>query len=136
MYVISQLVGKNANGSDLNFTGEYVEGNGVTPYIVDFAGRTLYTFKKDAKNTNNFTAPDFSNDGVWPIFNMESDKIPSILSAADFGEIDVHGRMQTTYKGWPLYYYGQDKTRGDNYGINFPAAGVWPVANVNTVEAM
>ncbi len=53
----------------------------------------------------------------------------------DFGKIDVYGRTQLTYKGWPLYYFGQDSVRGDNKGISFPAPGVWPIANENTPVA-
>tara|TARA_R110002050_G_scaffold300553_1_gene470483 strand:- start:3482 stop:3679 length:198 start_codon:yes stop_codon:yes gene_type:complete len=61
--------------------------------------------------------------------------IPSILEVGDFGSIEVYGRTQITYKGWPLYYFGQDSSRGDNKGVSFPAAGVWPIANVNTTLA-
>ncbi len=64
-----------------------------------------------------------------------NDKIPSILKASDFGTIDVHGKTQLTYKGWPLYYFGQDSQRGDNKGISVPAPGIWPIANTNTVVA-
>lgn len=40
-----------------------------------------------------------------------------------------------TYKGWPLYYFGQDEARGDNYGVGFPAAGIWPIVNPDTEVA-
>ena len=44
------------------------------------------------------------------------------------GSIEVFGRVQLTYNGWPLYYFGQDgQTRGFNKGISFPTPGVWPV---------
>ncbi|MCK5440522.1 MAG: hypothetical protein KAJ23_01400 [Maribacter sp.] len=128
MYVRTQLVGHDGK----NYLGDYTEGDGTTFYITDIEGRTLYGFIADTKDTNNYTNPDFSNDAVWPIFEMELDKIPSILDAADFGSIDVFGRTQITYKGWPLYYFGQDEARGDNKGISFPAPGVWPILNVDT----
>lgn len=131
MYAKAQLKGHDGN----NYTSNYAAGSEETSYIVDIEGRTLYTFKKDKNNTNNFTASDFSNNAVWPIAEITLDKIPSILNNGDFGTIDVFGRTQLTYKGWPLYYFGQDTQRGDNKGISFPAPGVWPIANVDTVVA-
>src|SRR5690606_29201771 len=89
----------------------------------------------DAYNQNNFTNEDFSNDGVWPIFHVDIDALPSTINAADFGEIDVHGRTQLTYKGNPLYYFGADAARGENKGVSFPVPGVWPVAGPQTPVA-
>jgi predicted lipoprotein with Yx(FWY)xxD motif len=43
--------------------------------------------------------------------------------------IDVFGRKQLTYKGWPLYYYGTDAgVMGSNKGVSVPVPGRWPVA--------
>jgi len=131
MYVTAQLIGHDGK----NYKSDYTEGEGNTFYITDIDGNTLYAFSKDAKDTNNFTAEDFSNNGVWPIVEITLDKIPSILNAADFGTIDVFGKTQLTYKGWPLYYFGQDTERGDNKGISYPAPGVWPVVNAETTAA-
>ncbi|WP_166964571.1 hypothetical protein [Yeosuana marina] len=131
MYVYSQLVGHDGN----NYMSDYTVGEGETGYIVDIDGRTLYTFSHDSNGVNTFTAPDFSNNGVWPIAEITLDKIPTILNSDDFGTIDVYGRTQLTYKGWPLYYFGQDTERGDNKGVSFPSPGVWPIANVNTAVA-
>jgi len=36
---------------------------------------------------------------------------------------------------WPLYYFVQDIARGDNYGVGFPAAGIWPTVNPDTESA-
>jgi len=131
MYAVSQLVGHDGN----NYMSDYTMGDGVTPYLVDIEGNTLYTFKNDTKDNNNFTKPDFSNNGVWPIVEITLDQIPSNLSTSDFSSIDVFGRTQLTYKGWPLYYFGQDAERGDNKGVSFPAPGVWPIANTMTTQA-
>jgi predicted lipoprotein with Yx(FWY)xxD motif len=131
MYAKAQLVGHDGN----DYTSNYSIGQEETNYIVDIDGRTLYTFINDTNNTNNFTNPDFSNNGVWPIAEITLDQIPSVLNNDHFGTIDVYGRTQLTYKGWPLYYFGQDTERGDNKGISFPAPGVWPIANVNTTNA-
>ena len=131
MYVSAQLVGQDGK----NYLEDYTEGEGSTFYIVDIDGNTLYAFLPDRKNTNNYTEPDFSNDPVWPIAEIDLDKIPSILDEADFGSIDVFGRTQLTYKGWPLYYFGGDAARGDNKGVSVPSPGIWPIVNANTEMA-
>ncbi|HZI23478.1 MAG TPA: hypothetical protein VFD46_00290, partial [Chryseolinea sp.] len=89
----------------------------------------------DSDNTNTFTTANFSNDGVWPIFHAEIEHLPTGMNASDFGEIDVHGRTQLTYKGWPVYYFGQDQAKGDNKGVSVPVPGKWPVINQDTPQA-
>jgi predicted lipoprotein with Yx(FWY)xxD motif len=94
----------------------------------DYSIVTLYTFKLDSSNRNKFTKPDFSNNNVWPIYETDKIIVPSTVDKTKFGSIDVFGRTQLTYNGWPLYYFGQDgQTRGFNKGISFPNPGVWPV---------
>ena len=132
MYVISQLTGHDGN----NYRGDYTLGSGDTFYITNIMGRTLYTNTNDTNNSNNFTKPDFSNNDIWPIVELNLDEVPSILNADDFGFINVFGRTQLTFRDWPLYYFGQDSLRGDNKGISFPAPGVWPIANLSTEIAL
>lgn len=131
MYVTAQLVGNDGN----NYKSDYTVGDGNTFYITDIDGNTLYVFDNDTNNTNNFTNSDFSNNAVWPIAEIDLDKIPSILNRDDFGTINVFGRTQLTYKGWPIYYFGADSERGDNKGVSVPVPGKWPVVNVNTTVA-
>lgn len=127
----SQLVG--ANGK--NYKEDYTEGAGQTIYLTDDKGRTLYGFSNDKSGKNNFTKEDFSNDPVWPVFQQAEGSYPSLVKKEDFKVIDVFGKKQLTYKGWPLYYFGQDQNRGDNKGISFPRPGVWPIVNSNTPVA-
>ena len=131
MFVFNQLIGHDGN----HYKSDYTVGDGETGYIVDAYGKTLYTFSNDTNNNNNFTASDFGNNAVWPIAELSVGEVPSNLNKNDFGTIDVYGKTQLTYKGWPLYYFGQDSFRGDNKGISFPAPGVWPIANTNTTVA-
>lgn len=131
MYASAQLVG----GDGKNYTADYTEGEGATPYFVNAQGRALYIFASDAKDTNNYTASDFSNDEVWPVYTKDIEAVSSIIDASDFGTIDVFGKSQVTYKGWPLYYYGQDTERGDTKGVSVPSPGVWPIVNKNTAAA-
>jgi predicted lipoprotein with Yx(FWY)xxD motif len=50
------------------------------------------------------------------------------VTEGDFGAITREdGKRQTTYKGWPLYYYAGDKAPGDVLGQGL--GNVWFVAN-------
>jgi hypothetical protein len=58
---------------------------------------------------------------IWPVFRAEPLRVSPPLSAADFGEITrTTGEKQTTFKGWPLYYYQGDTAPGETkgYGLN------------------
>lgn len=132
-----QLTGEDGKNYIIDDSGSYIEGEGMTSYFTDIEGRTLYIFAaKDSANTNNFTKEDFSNNSAWPIFHVDIESLPSAMNSQNFGEIMVHGeRPQLTYKGWPLYYFGQDAERGDTKGVSFPNPGVWPVAQKDMAAA-
>lgn len=131
MVANAQLIGHDGK----NYLGDYTEGTGKTIYLTDDKGRTLYAFKPDKFNKNNYTEADFSNDAIWPIYQKETGSLPSLVRTADIAVITVFGKKQLTYKGWPLYYFGQDQQRGDNKGISFPSVGIWPILNDNTAIA-
>jgi predicted lipoprotein with Yx(FWY)xxD motif len=132
MLANAQLIGNDGK----KYTSKYVEGEGDTQYFVDQTGRTIYGFANDKKNTNKYTKADFSNDATWPIYGPELKDLPSTMDKSLFSTIQVFGKNQLTYKGWPLYYFGPDnKERGINKGISVPRPGVWPVVNKDTPEA-
>ncbi|MEN7550940.1 hypothetical protein AAG747_23670 [Rapidithrix thailandica] len=131
MIAKGQLVGKD----EKNYKSDYTEGEEQTVYFTDGMGRALYIFINDTKDKNNYTKEDFSNDATWPIFHVAVHTLPSILNQADFGEIDVFGKKQLTFKGWPLYYFGGDAQRGETKGVSVPVPGVWPVVNGDLAEA-
>lgn len=132
-----QLVNAQLVGTDgKNYLADHTEGVGKTLYFSDGKGLTLYAFSNDKFNVNNFTKPDFSNNAVWPIYETDQIVVPSILDKTLFGSITVAGKKQLTYKGWPLYYFGQDAgVRGANKGVSFPAPGVWPVVTKDVAAA-
>ncbi len=133
MLTNAQLIGHDGK----NYTSAYTEGTGKTLYFTDAKGVTLYTFTNDKQNKNNFTAADFSNNGAWPIYETDKIVVPSGLDKTLFGSITVSGRKQLTYKGWPLYRFGQDNMiMGSNKGISFPSPGIWPVPVSNMAAAM
>jgi len=130
------LAHKQLTGLDGNmYKSDYTIGAGLTTYFTDSAGRTIYTFAVDSFGINKFTKPDLSNNNVFPIYEQEKIVTPSILNKALFGTITVAGKKQMTYKGWPLYYFGQDETRGSNKAVSVPVAGKWPVAIKDVAEA-
>lgn len=132
-YQLTGLDGKN-------YLSTYASGDGRTSYFCDEKGNTLYAFAKDSALINKFTKPDFSNNAVWPMYEMENITVPSILDKSLFAVITFNGRKQLTYNGWPLYYFGPDKlTRGSNKGItvpaSLPAGAIWPVVNKSAAPA-
>lgn len=129
----AQLVGKDG----VKYTGKYVPGEELTEFITDDYGRTLYQFSKDSFNINKYTLADFSNDAVWPVYQLSAvQSIPTILKKADFGVIDVHGKKQLAYRGWALYFYGGDEgKRGNTKGVSVPTPGIWPINNNGTLPA-
>lgn len=127
-------------GADgINYLSDYTAGDGRTNYFCDEKGNTLYFFGRDSALTNKFTKPDLSNNSVWPVYEMENITVPSTVDKTLFAVIDVYGKKQLTYKGWPLYYYGADGfVRGNNKGITIPPTAIgkiWPVATKDAAAA-
>lgn len=129
MLVNKQLVGNNGK----NYTADLQEATGITQYLTDAAGRTLYAFAPDTFNVNTYTRADLSNNATWPIYESEILNVPSVLKKDMFVQISAVGKKQLTYKGHPLYYFGPDAKRGDNKGVSVPTPGVWPVLTLNTL---
>jgi predicted lipoprotein with Yx(FWY)xxD motif len=124
-----QLTG--ANG--LTYLSNYTAGVGPTNYFCDANGNTLYSFAKDSALTNKFTKADFSNNTTFPIYETDNITVPSTLDKTLFVVINVNGKSQLTYNGWPLYYFGADDlVRGSNTGFTIPPSqppgSIWPVA--------
>ncbi|MEL6562353.1 MAG: hypothetical protein AAFQ94_29545, partial [Bacteroidota bacterium] len=135
-YTVMLASGQLTGLDDVNYTGDYEPGEGQTSYFVDAEGNTIYIFTPDFNGVNTFTAEDFSNNSVWPIYETTLDQIPSTLNRGDFATITVGDRTQLTYKGWPLYFFGNDQGRGETKGVSVPAPGVWPVATGSLETAL
>ena len=75
--------------------------------MTDSKGATLYYFSNDVNGGINKCTGGCLN--VWPIFYdslLSSTTIGTGLNASDFGVITAStGVKQTTFRGWPLYYY-------------------------------
>lgn len=124
----NQLVGIDTK----NYTADLKEGTGITQYLTDAAGRTLYAYSPDKFNVNNYTSADLSNNAAWPIYESAVLNVPSVLKKDMMTQINSAGKKQLTYKGHPLYYFGADTKRGDNKGVSV-GAGAWPILTVNTI---
>ena len=82
----------------------------VGPHLVDAAGNSLYYFGRDLAGTNNCTGGCAS---TWPVFYEPNITVSSDLKASDFATITTSGgQKQTTYKGWPMYYYAPADANG------------------------
>ncbi|GAB3572510.1 COG4315 family predicted lipoprotein [Hymenobacter daeguensis] len=103
------------------------------PYLTDANGNTLYIFARDVDGTNACTSATCMP--LWPVYYEADIKVPKALNAADFAtKTTTDGRQQTTYKGWPLYYYAP--ATGGVYTREAPGAtggnaigGIWHVVN-------
>jgi len=95
------------------------------PYFTDAHGRTLYYFDNDKPLVSACEGNCLAN---WPAYSAAEGSIPSTLNKGDFGTITrSDGSMQTTYKGYPLYYFIKDVKHGDVTGQNVNK--VWFVVN-------
>ncbi|WP_310395343.1 hypothetical protein [Hymenobacter sp.] len=73
-------------------------------YLTDAEGNTLYYFARDVDGANTCTSA--TCNPLWPVYYDANLKVPKALKAEDFAtKTTTDGRPQTTYKGWPLYYY-------------------------------
>ena len=101
-------------------------------YLTDDNGMTLYYFTLD---TNGQSACYGGCADAWPVFYAASVTVSDPLTASDFDTITrTDGSKQSTYKGWPLYYWAQDKAPGDMTGEGVHK--VWYVLKVPAYTVM
>jgi len=88
--------------------------DGVGNYLADAKGMTLYWFKKDSPGKSACAGPCVEK---WPIYFREKVKAGEGLKDEDFGTITRDdGKKQSTFRGYPLYYWAGDKAKGDTSG--------------------
>lgn len=94
-------------------------------YLADPRGKTLYYTTSDLPGYSNLPDETLS---TWPVFYVENITVPPSLKAADFGTYTRDNNVkQTTYRGYPLYYFYQDIKSGDTFGNKLN--GVWFVVD-------
>jgi predicted lipoprotein with Yx(FWY)xxD motif len=90
------------------------EKAGIGHYLTDAGGMTLYWFGKDSVG---HSACADACVGNWPVFYRAQVAPPDGVSADDFGIITREdGTEQTSFRGYPLYYYTGDAAPGDTNG--------------------
>lgn len=101
-------------------------------YLADAKGIALYYFEKDMPNTSNCSGECLEN---WPAFYSENLEVPEGFNKDDFDTITRKdtGEKQTTYKGYPLYYFVKDKASGDINGQG--VKDVWFIVNSESTFA-
>ncbi|PIP06946.1 MAG: hypothetical protein COX51_07740 [Syntrophobacteraceae bacterium CG23_combo_of_CG06-09_8_20_14_all_50_8] len=98
---------------------------GIGKYLTDTEGKALYWFKKDSLGKSSCSGQCLEK---WPIYYRETVAAPKDIKAEDFGTITREdGKKQTTFRGYPLYYWVNDKQAGETngQGVN----NVWFVIN-------
>lgn len=83
--------------------------------LTDDQGLALYYFVNDRLGVSSCQPGPCLT--AWPIFLADTLSVESPLNPMDFSVITrADGLKQTTYKGWSLYYFANDKKAGDIKG--------------------
>lgn len=106
-------------------------------YLTDGRGMTLYHLVNDGGNYNS-VCKDMACTGIWPPFYAQTINVPTSLNPADLRTINVNGYkqyQQTSYKGWPLYYYSGDTAPGQINGQGLKDSyGTWSVVSTDSAN--
>ncbi len=103
----------------------------IGKYLTDTEGKTLYWFKKDSPGKSACAGPCIEK---WPIYYREKVAPPDGIKKEEFGTITrKDGKKQTTFRGYPLYYWSNDKKRGETTGQGVNNA--WSVINPDKFPA-
>jgi predicted lipoprotein with Yx(FWY)xxD motif len=98
-------------------------------YLVNETGFSLYYFHNDAPGNGTSTCYGACSE-LWPPFYVDSISVPAGLNETDFSTIDrTDGKMQVTFKGWPLYLFSEDKAPGEINGQGYK--NLWGVVSPN-----
>ena len=102
-----------------------VKQENLGTYLTDAKGMTLYRFAKDQAGISACSGNCLEK---WPAYYREHPAAPEGISADDFAAIKrADGVMQTTFRGYPLYYFFKDEMAGDAKGQG--VKNVWFVIN-------
>lgn len=92
--------------------------------LTDSAGRSLYMFGNDVSGIPSCSG---ACEVTWPVYYSSNASTDLNLPAAEVGSVTrADGRKQSTYKGYPLYYYKDDAAAGETKGD--AVGGIWFIA--------
>jgi len=108
--------GAQGTVSPLNYSVNLATAPGIGSYLVNGTGFTLYFFVKDPGNGSSSCYGGCLT--FWPAFYAGTKlTLPSSLKASEFGMASrSDGKLQTTYDGYPLYYFAKDTKPGEVNG--------------------
>jgi len=99
---------------------------GIGAYLADEDGMALYQSKKDSPGKSACGAADGCLE-KWPVFYIDKLEPAIGFEPASIAVITrADGKKQTTYMGFPLYYFSKDITADDTLGQGVD--NVWYVA--------
>jgi predicted lipoprotein with Yx(FWY)xxD motif len=94
--------------------------------LVDARGMTLYHLS--AEHGGKFICTAAACTGIWHPLTIPPGSTPS-GAVASLGTVKrPDGTTQVTYKGAPLYTFGQDQKPGETNGQGIKDVGTWSVA--------
>lgn len=127
---VASVAFATVGGAAPDKTIDLASKEGLGRYLVDQDGMALYYTKDDVPRSGTSSCGD-TCIVYWPPFHTGQIVLPMGLSTFDFGTIyREDGLAQTTYKGWPLYYYINDYNPGDTRGHGM--YDLWFVAGPDT----
>ncbi len=106
-------------GGRLNYTETINIAHSTTlgEYFTDINGHAIYYFAKDVPGKGVSAATNATIAANWPPFYAQTLVVPPGINIADFSSFQrSDGKLQSSYKGWPLYLYIQDTAIGDVKG--------------------
>lgn len=98
-------------------------------YLVNESGMTLYYFARDIPGNGSSACTSPQCHALWTPFYAGQVNVSPPLNASDFATINTSNGEQTTYQGWPLYFFNNDTQAGDTRGDGF--LGIWFVMKPN-----
>ena len=124
--VVAALAPDGEDG-DADYTVNLATTDALGTFLVDGEGMTLYSFANDVPGSETSACSGECAE-KWPVFFAQEILVPPELNKTDFqGFLRDDGSIQTTYKGWPLYYYFEDEAAGDAKGQGL--GDVWYVVS-------
>jgi predicted lipoprotein with Yx(FWY)xxD motif len=105
-----------SSSSQQSYTVQIGNSASIGHYLENESGFTLYMFGSDKPGSGASTCTG-PCAGAWPPFYASSLNLPPSLNSSSFATITrSDGSKQTTYNGWPLYYYAADTSAGSMFG--------------------
>jgi predicted lipoprotein with Yx(FWY)xxD motif len=101
--------------------------------LVDGKGMTLY--RLSAEKNGRFICSASACTAIWHPLTVSAGTMPG-GQVSSLGVVKrPDGTTQVTYKGAPLYTFGQDQRPGDTKGQGFKDVGTWTVVTTGAAPA-